>query len=104
LSCSFQEERTPTHQVKEKTLKNLRKLSTAVLLTLVLAVAAFAGEIPTPPCAPPDPGITETPPCAAAQMSPDDSTAPGETSTPPASNTVDFLAVVDAAMSLLLSF
>jgi hypothetical protein len=100
----FKKNRTPTHQVKEKTLKNLRKLSTAVLLTLVLAVAAFAGEVNTPPCAPPDPGETQAPPCAAAQPSSDDSAAPGEMSTPPASNAVDILAVVDAAINLLLFF
>jgi hypothetical protein len=33
-----------------------------------------------------------------------ESTAPGEISTPPASNTVDILSVVDAAMNLLLFF
>lgn len=85
-------------------MKNLRKLSTAVLLTLVLAVTAFAGETHAPPCAPPDPGETQAPPCAAAPLSSDDSTAAGEIPTPPASNTVDIIAVVDAAMNLLLFF
>jgi hypothetical protein len=47
-------------------MKNLRKLGAAVVLTSVLALSAFAGEIPTPPCAPPEPGQTDTPPCAAA--------------------------------------
>lgn len=85
-------------------MKNLRRLSTTVLLTLVLGLSASAGEIPIGPCAPPDPGETHAPPCAAAQMSPDDSTAPGDILTPPASNAVDILAVVDAAMNLLLFF
>ena len=85
-------------------MKNLKRLSAAVLLTFVLSLSAFAGEIPTPPCAPPDPGQMSTPPCAAAPMTPDDSAAPGEVGTPPASNTLDIVSVVDAAMNLLLLF
>ena len=82
-------------------MKNLKRLSAAVLLACVLGVSAFGGEISTPPCAP---GDILTPPCAAALLSPDDSTAPGETHCPPASDTVDILSVVDAAMNLLLLF
>jgi hypothetical protein len=89
--------------VKEINMKNSRRLSAAVVLTFVLSLSAFAGEIPTPPCAT-DPGETHGPPCAAAQMSPDASFVPGEVNAPPASNTVDILAVVDAAMNLLLFF
>ena len=47
-------------------MKILRKLGATVVLTSVLAVSAVAGEIPTPPCANPAPGQTETPPCSAA--------------------------------------
>jgi hypothetical protein len=47
-------------------VKNLKKLSAAALLTLVLGLSAFAGETQTPPCSQPDPGETQTPPCAAA--------------------------------------
>jgi hypothetical protein len=85
-------------------MKNLRRLSTAVLLTLVLAVAAFAGEMSSPPCAPPDPGETQAPPCAAAPMASHDPATPGQVDTPPASDTVDIVSVVDAAMNLLLLF
>jgi len=85
-------------------MKNLKRLSAAVVLTFVLGVSAFAGDVQTPPCAPPDPGIMETPPCSAAPLSPDGSTAPGDILTPPASDAVDMLAVVDAAMNLLLLF
>jgi hypothetical protein len=84
-------------------MKNLKRLGVAFALTFVLSLSAFAGEVNTPPCAPPDPGETHGPPCAAAQPSPDDLAAPGQTDTPP-SNTVDFVAVVDAAMNLLLLF
>lgn len=58
-------------------MKNLRKLGVAVLLTCVLALSAFAGEIPTPPCAP---GQIDTPPCAAVRS---DTGTPAEASTAP---------------------
>jgi hypothetical protein len=85
-------------------MKNLRRLSAAVVLTFVLGLSAIAGEIPTGPCAPPDPGETQAPPCTTAPLSPNASFAPGEVNAPPASNAVDILAVVDAAMNLLLFF
>lgn len=84
-------------------MNSLKRLSATVALTFVLGVSAFAGEILTPPCAAPDPGEILTPPCA-AQMPADDSAFPGEVNAPPASNTVDVLSVVDAAMNLLLLF
>jgi hypothetical protein len=58
-------------------MKNLRKLGVAVLLTCVLALSAFAGEIPTPPCVP---GQIDTPPCAAVRS---DMGTPAEASTAP---------------------
>jgi hypothetical protein len=85
-------------------MKNLKRLGVAFALTFLLGMSTFAGEMSAPPCAPPDPGEVNAPPCAAAQPSSDDSAAPGEIQTPPASNTVDILAVVDAAMDLWLLF
>jgi hypothetical protein len=85
-------------------MKNLKRLSAAVVLPFVLSLTAFAGEVNTPPCAPPDPGEMSAPPCAAAQMSPDDSAAPGTALSTPASNTVDIVSVVDAALNLLSLF
>jgi hypothetical protein len=82
-------------------MKSLKRLSAVIALTFVLGLSAFAGDVETPPCVP---GDISTPPCAAAQMTPDDSTAPGQLETPPASDTADILAVVDAAMNLLLFF
>ena len=84
-------------------MKNLRTLGAAVVLTFVLSLSAFAGDMNSPPCVPPAPGETHTPPCA-AQMPLDDSTVPGEVNTPPDANAVDILFVVDAAMNLLLIF
>ena len=84
-------------------MKNLKRLGLCLTLISVLAVAAFAGDTNSPPCAPPDPGITNTPPCAAAQMTPDDSVAPGDTNSPPASKTVDSVSVTELAVDLLQS-
>ena len=84
-------------------MKNLRKLGAAVVLTLALALSAFAGEIPTPPCAIPEPGQTETPPCAAA---PGDMNTPGVTSAPgdmgPMAN--DETSFTEIAAEVLLNF
>jgi len=85
-------------------MKSLKRLGVAFALTFVLAIATSAGEVNAPPCVPPDPGETHGPPCASAPMAPDDSAAPGDISTPPASDTVDILSVVETAMNLLLLF
>jgi len=67
-------------------MKNLRKLGTTLVLTLLLGLFAFAGETPTLACAP-LPGQIETPPCAMAPA-PDPGTptaiVPGQVDTPPA--------------------
>lgn len=47
-------------------MKTLRKLTSVILLALVLGLPAFAGQTDTPPCAPPEPGQTDTPPCQGA--------------------------------------
>ena len=44
-------------------MKTLRKLSSVLVLTLVIGVPAFAGQTEGPPCAAPEPGQTEGPPC-----------------------------------------
>ena len=45
-------------------MTNFRKLCSAFVLTLVLALSALAGETSAPPC--PDPGESNGPPCVAA--------------------------------------
>ena len=85
-------------------MKNLKRLGVAIALTLVLGVSTFAGEMNSPPCSPPEPGETHGPPCAAAPLSSDDLVASGEVETPPASDTVIIVSVVDAALNLLLIF
>src|SRR5712692_12079019 len=85
-SCPFSNmNRNTNHEVKEKTMKNLKRLSAAVVLTCVLGLSAFAGEVETPPCAPPVPGELSTPPCT-GQVASDASATPGIISTPPASD------------------
>jgi hypothetical protein len=78
-------------------MKNLKMLGISLTLVCVLAAAAFAGEVNSPPCAP---GEVNSPPCAVAQITPEDSVVPGETSAPPAS--VSEVAVVLLQSVLLL--
>jgi hypothetical protein len=54
-------------------MKNLKRLGLCLSLICTLAMATFAGETPTGPCAPPAPGETPTGPCATAQATPGDS-------------------------------
>jgi len=67
-------------------MKNLKRLGTAVVLTFVLGLSTFAGETHTGPCAPAEPGETDTPPCVAASgdmYTPTTSSpTPGEMDTP----------------------
>jgi hypothetical protein len=44
-------------------MKTVRMLASALVLTLVLVLPAFAGQTDSPPCAVPVPGQTENPPC-----------------------------------------
>jgi hypothetical protein len=45
-------------------MKTLRKLTSVLVLTLMLGLPAFSGETDTPPCTSTDPGETHTPPCS----------------------------------------
>jgi hypothetical protein len=47
-------------------MKKLQKLGSALLLTFALALVAFAGQTPTPPCV--NPGQVDTPPCVMAAL------------------------------------
>lgn len=83
-------------------MKSLKQLGISIALTFVLAAAAFGGETPTGPCAPPEPGQTNTPPCAAAQVVPGDAVALEDTNGSPVSN-ADALSVTEVAIDLLQS-
>ena len=79
-------------------MKHLKRLGTAIALTLVIGFSAFADD-PIPPC---DPGETHAPPCSTAQLTSDDPT-PGQTSTPPASSAVAEYVVAGAAIDFVES-
>jgi hypothetical protein len=66
----------------------------------VLAITAFAGDPIGPQCTP-DPGIIPTPPCAAAQMTTDDSAMDGIIQSPPAA---DISTIIEDALIALLLF
>ena len=75
-------------------MKTLKRLGAAIALTFVFAFGAFAE------CVPPLPGEMNAPPCIGTQITPDDPSAPGETSTPP--NTEDVFTISEAAVDVLL--
>lgn len=83
-------------------MNNLKKLGAALGLTLALGLSTFAGQVETPPCAPPAPGQVETPPCSGGQIAPDPA-PPGIIQSPPAANAASGYSVADAVMTLLES-
>ena len=87
-------------------MKALRTVSISVAFTLVLAISAFADETPAGPCAPPEPGETHAPPCATAQLTPDDSATQGQTETMASASDAVSLGdlAVDVLQSVLLLF
>jgi hypothetical protein len=80
-------------------MRNLKRLSMAFALIVVLGTSVLAGGGTSPACAPPDPGITETPPCAIVQQTLDDSSPQVESTV---SSTSGFDAsVTELAINLL---
>jgi len=75
-------------------MKMLKSLCAAITLTFAFAFAASAD------CVPPAPGELTSPPCAAAQIIPDDPAVAGETSTPP--NDENAFTISEAALDVLL--
>lgn len=75
-------------------MKTLKSLCAAIALTFVFAFTASAD------CVPPAPGEMTSPPCIAAQITPDDPAVPGETSTPP--NAENAFTIFEAALDVLL--
>ena len=80
-------------------MNNLKRLSVAFALTLVLAVSAFA-------CGTPDPGQIQTPPCATASgptSTTDDPAGPAEIPTLGESSAGTASSVAEVAISLFVS-
>lgn len=82
-------------------MKNLKQLATSVLLICIFAIAAFA-DGGSPPCAPPDPGTVNSPPCAAAQMTAEEPTP--QTNAVTSSNAIDAYVVSEVALDLVQSW
>jgi len=80
-------------------MQKLERITAALVLILVLSVAVSADGPVNPPC---EPGETHGPPCSSAQVLTDDSTAPGQTQTPPAADTVDVISDIEVALIELL--
>jgi hypothetical protein len=86
-------------------MKNVKRLSAAVVLTLALGLSALGGEILTPPCATPEPGEILTPPCSTApgdMNSEATSTAPSDLGTAKLANNGTSLG--DIATDVVLNF
>jgi hypothetical protein len=80
-------------------MNHLRPLVCVVGLTLALSLSCF---VQAQSC---NPGETHGgPPCSAAQPTTDDSTAPGETQSPPAAESVDIVTAFEDALIALLIF
>jgi len=80
-------------------MNNLKRLSVAFALTLVLAASAFA-------CGTPDPGQIQTPPCAVASgptATTDDPAVPAEIPTLGEPSAGTALAAAEVAISLFVS-
>lgn len=81
----------------EKTMNTLKSLVLAVALTFALTVST-AGE--TSVC---NPGETQTPPCPSAPaLSDDTATVLGERQTPPETQSVEIVSLVELALYVML--
>jgi hypothetical protein len=78
-------------------MRNLKLLGISITLLCVMSMTAFAGDTTSPPCAP---GDTTSPPCASAQITADDSIAPGTVNLPPASDVE--VSITEIAVDLLV--
>jgi len=76
---------------------NLKRLALSFTLMCALPGASLAGETPIGPCAP---GQTDTPPCSQSVIR---STDPSEMNSPP-SNSVDVVTIVEAVQLALSLF
>ena len=78
-------------------MKTLKKMGSALVLTCILAFAAFAD------CPPPVPGDMNTPPCTTAQITPDDPVASAEPSASSTSIAPNVIEISVTTLDVLLS-
>jgi hypothetical protein len=81
-------------------MKNLKKLATSLLFICIFAMAGFA-DGGSPPCAPPDPGTVNSPPCAGTQLMPEESSP--QTNAVTSSNPIDEYVVAEVALDFVQS-
>lgn len=81
-------------------MKKLRTTAGAVVLITILGTIAFGDS----PCPLPQPGQTDTPPCAVVNESTDDVTEVGQTLAQSLSGTVDTASFVEQTLIALLLF
>lgn len=81
---------------------NLKRLGAAATFALILGMTVLAGETNTPPCQP-VPGEVPIMPCPTQAMF-DDSVAPGEILTPPATDSFDIMLLAEIGLGSLLTF
>lgn len=79
----------------------LKKSTAGMALMCVLAVGTAVGQTNSVGCVPPQPGISETPPCAAAAQTSDDFETLGQSNTPPTANTVQETSFSDLALDVI---
>ena len=82
-------------------MKTVRKLASVLVLTLVLVVPSFAGQLETPPCPQPVPGQLESPPCQ--EIAPGNMGGPSDSSTATAVDEA-FTETMTEVLKSMLSF
>ena len=81
-------------------MTKLRSITGSFTLILIMSLAAFAGDMSTPPCTP---GDMSTPPCAASQPMIEDTVDPERTDSQATAEMVVISIIAEAAVGAFLS-
>lgn len=73
-------------------------------LTSILGIATLGGASTVRACSSPLDGIIQTPPCASAPLETTGPMEPGQTDTPPASDTIDVTSMIKDVLIGLVIF
>ena len=79
-------------------MSTLKRISAALVLTLVVAMSASAGITESPPC---DPGSTNSPPCASSQIPSDEPETAGQMETPRPANAEGEFSFTDLMLDVI---
>ncbi len=85
-------------------MKQIKKLTLALALTMMFAGSTFAGETSAPPCPQPLPGETSAPPCDGGSMAGDSSTSKFTAGATNVADDVSFEVLVCAISTVLTAF